>query len=100
MALPVPELRRRSIDVAFPRKRLAVFVDGCFWHRCPVHSVSVKNNHDWWQEKLAKNAQRDSETTALLERRGWRVVRFWEHTPPPEAAHTIEQILIEIEHAH
>lgn len=99
VAYPAPGLPRRSIDIAFPGKKLAVFVDGCFWHSCPEHSVPVKNNQRWWQAKLTKNVQRDSETTALLERRGWRVMRFWEHISPLEAADAIEQMLIQIDHA-
>jgi DNA mismatch endonuclease (patch repair protein) len=96
---PVPGHPRRSIDIAFPGKRVAVFVDGCFWHRCPDHSVPVKNNQSWWHAKLARNVDRDLETTKELEAQGWRVLRVWEHTDPTEAADMVEQLLIGIEHA-
>lgn len=89
---PVPGLSRRSIDVAFPRQRLAVFVDGCFWHGCPLHSVTSKTNTDWWQQKLAANARRDRETDASLADSGWTVVRIWEHelrSDPVDAAQRV-----------
>lgn len=99
VAYPVPGMRRRSIDIAFPGKRLAIFVDGCFWHCCPTHSVPVRNNGDWWRTKLAKNVERDVATTRRLQEEGWLVIRFWEHIDPPEAADAVEQILIQIGHA-
>ena len=86
---PVPEMPRRSIDIAFPGPRVAVFIDGCFWHSCPQHATHPKANSSWWQQKLARNAQRDQETTRHLERLGWQVLRFWEHEPPE---HVVEQV--------
>lgn len=83
---PVPGLPRRSIDIAFPKWKLAVFVDGCFWHGCPEHGVPPKNNAEWWRAKLAKNVNRDADTTQELQSQGWRVLRFWEHVDPREAA--------------
>lgn len=77
----VPGAPRRTIDIAFTRHQLAVMVDGCFWHGCPEHSVPPKHNAAWWAEKLARNRQRDIETTALLQRAGWTVIRVWEHEP-------------------
>lgn len=76
---PVPGMPRRTIDIAFPRRQLAVFVDGCFWHACPAHSVTSKSNTRWWQEKLEGNVKRDVETSEWLAQRGWAVMRFWEH---------------------
>lgn len=76
---PVPGLPRRTIDIAFTGKKLAVFIDGCFWHGCPEHFVPPKNNADWWHNKIQKNIERDAETTDHLEDLGWRVIRFWEH---------------------
>jgi len=58
VAYPVPGMPRRTIDIAFPRRRVAVFVDGCFWHACPTHGVKPKNNKDWWADKLAGNRVR------------------------------------------
>ena len=68
-----------KIDIAFPSKKLAIFVDGCFWHGCPLHSHIPKSNIEYWQPKLKKNKQRDINTTRNLENKGWQVVRFWEH---------------------
>lgn len=75
---PVPGNRRRTIDIAFTRRKVAVFVDGCFWHGCPVHGRPVVANAGWWAEKLATNKARDADTTAWLSARGWVVVRLWE----------------------
>lgn len=66
-------------DVVFRGARLAIFVDGCFWHSCPVHKSRPLSNQDFWDEKLARNVVRDNKTTADLERAGWTVMRFWEH---------------------
>ena len=77
---PLPGLRRRA-DVVFTRARLAVFVDGCFWHRCPLHGTYPKNNADWWRTKLDRNVQRDRETDQALAEADWQVLRFWEHEP-------------------
>ncbi|WP_082573752.1 MULTISPECIES: very short patch repair endonuclease [unclassified Nocardioides] len=89
----VPGRPRRTIDIAFPRQRVAVFVDGCFWHQCPVHSVAVKNNGAWWRQKLAANVARDGTTNASLEASGWVVLRFWEHELATEAADVVESVL-------
>lgn len=66
-------------DFVFPRERLALFVDGCFWHLCPLHAVMPKSNRRFWRQKLLGNKKRDSTVTAELRRRGWRVLRIWEH---------------------
>ena len=63
----LPAAPRRTIDIAFTKAKLAVMVDGCFWHGCPEHSVPPKHNADWWANKLAHNRARDQETTLLLE---------------------------------
>lgn len=86
---PVPGQRRRTIDVAFTRARVAVFVDGCFWHGCPVHGTSPRANSEWWQAKLAANTARDRDTDRLLHDLGWEVVRVWEHESPACAASTV-----------
>lgn len=67
------------IDLAFPEKKVAVFVDGCFWHGCPIHATTPKSNGDYWIPKLERNKQRDRERTAALEAEGWTVIRVWEH---------------------
>ena len=66
-------------DFVFSRARLAVFVDGCFWHQCPLHSRVPANNHDFWVRKLARNKERDRLVNRLLRKAGWRVIRIWEH---------------------
>src|SRR4051812_33034335 len=73
--------RRCKPDIVFPRAQIAVFVDGCFWHRCPEHASSPKANAEWWSEKLARNVARDRENDALLRAAGWTVVRLWAHEP-------------------
>jgi DNA mismatch endonuclease (patch repair protein) len=73
-------------DIAFTRVRLAVFVDGCFWHMCPLHSTMPKNNAEWWRRKLVRNVERDREKDASLVLLGWRVLHVWEHENPVEAA--------------
>ncbi len=65
--------------MVFIAAKLAVFVDGCFWHGCPLHSTKPKNNRDFWDQKLSRNVVRDAEQTQWLESQGWRVLRIWEH---------------------
>jgi DNA mismatch endonuclease (patch repair protein) len=66
-------------DLVFIGAKVAVFVDGCFWHCCPLHRVMPKNNREFWQKKLGRNVQRDAEDTQALTAAGWHVLRFWEH---------------------
>lgn len=81
-----PGNRRRTIDVCFGRHKVAVFVDGCFWHGCPVHVHQPRANAAWWEWKIGNNRARDADCTRALEAQGWAVVRVWEHEPPAEAA--------------
>lgn len=90
LQVPVPGLPRRSIDICFPRAKVAVFVDGCFWHGCPEHARRPKSNSAWWESKIQKNRRRDQETSAALKRDGWQVLRFWSHEDPWTAAHAVE----------
>lgn len=83
--LPLGGLRRRA-DVLFPRTRVAVFVDGCWWHGCPGHYRTPRTNGPWWDAKVARNRARDRQTTRLLQAAGWTVVRTWEHEDPVHAA--------------
>ena len=71
--------RRRKVDIAFGPARVAVFVDGCFWHSCPEHGNVPKSNREWWQAKLERNVARDRDTDEQLRSAGWHVVRIWEH---------------------
>jgi DNA mismatch endonuclease (patch repair protein) len=66
-------------DIVFIRARVAVFVDGCFWHSCPTHSTYPKTNAMWWERKLTRNKQRDLHVNAVLAGLGWLVLRVWEH---------------------
>lgn len=86
---PVPHMPRRRIDIAFTKTKIAVIVDGCFWHGCPEHATQPKENVEWWQAKLAKNMARDVETTHHLTAEGWTVLRFWEHDPPEYVAERV-----------
>lgn len=90
---PVPGFPRRSIDIAFPGRRVAVFVDGCYWHRCPEHHIPAKNNGIWWRVKLQKNLDRDRETDRALESAGWTVIRVWEHERAQSAMQNISAVL-------
>lgn len=83
---PLPNMPRRRADIAFPRLRIAVFVDGCFWHRCPTHGSLPASNREWWRKKLAGNVQRDRDTDERLRSAGWTVVRAWEHEDPRQVA--------------
>ena len=77
---PIQELNRRA-DLVFTRAKVAVFVDGCFWHGCPTHHTVAKSNADFWAQKVTRNRERDAETDRLLREAGWTVIRAWEHEP-------------------
>jgi DNA mismatch endonuclease, patch repair protein len=81
--------RRTRVDVVFTRARVAVFVDGCFWHGCPEHGLIPKANADYWVPKLERNRERDREVTEALRRDGWSVIRVWEHESVEVAAERI-----------
>lgn len=85
--------RRRRVDIAFTRRKVAVFVDGCFWHQCPSHGTEPKNNAAWWKEKLRTNVERDRDTDRKLSEAGWIVIRVWEHDSPDKAADRILNLL-------
>ncbi|GAB9246857.1 very short patch repair endonuclease [Bradyrhizobium diazoefficiens] len=89
----VPGVARRSIDVAFVGSHLAVFLDGCFWHGCPRHATWPARNAGFWRQKIEANRKRDSETDALLEAAGWRVIRIWEHEDTDAAAARIRNVV-------
>jgi DNA mismatch endonuclease (patch repair protein) len=95
---PLPGMSRRRADVLFTGKHVAVFVDGCFWHSCPLHGTLPRSNHDWWVAKLEKNVSRDRGTDAHLSAIGWVVLRFWEHEDMDSAAEVVEQALRTGEH--
>ncbi|HEY0937128.1 MAG TPA: very short patch repair endonuclease [Trebonia sp.] len=82
-------LRRVRPDIAFTRRKVAVFVDGCFWHVCPEHGSKPRNNEWYWSPKLARNVERDRAADAALAQAGWTVVRLWEHVPVGDAVSAV-----------
>lgn len=87
---PVPEARPIRPDIVFPRAKLAVFIDGCFWHSCPWHGTQPSRNAAYWTAKLKRNVARDRRHDALLAAADWAVLRVWEHEGPREAADRIK----------
>lgn len=93
---PIASLNRRA-DLVFTRARIAVFIDGCFWHGCPEHHTLAKTNAEFWSEKVQRNRARDAETNQLLATARWEVLRFWEHEPAADiAASIIETVRLQI----
>lgn len=84
---------RRLADVAFPRLKIAIFVDGCFWHGCPQHASWPKQNARFWREKIERNIGRDTDTNERLRALGWKVARVWEHEPVEVAARKIIELV-------
>jgi DNA mismatch endonuclease, patch repair protein len=84
---------QRSADIVFPGPRVVVYLDGCFWHGCPLHGTWPKLNAEWWRAKIEANKRRDSDTNARLLAAGWKVVRVWEHEDLHDAALRIETAL-------
>ena len=91
---PIPDVRRTA-DVVFTRAKVAVFVDGCFWHKCPIHYRQPGSNVDYWVAKMKRNLNRDSEIDALLQESGWSVIRVWEHDDPEQAARRVMRCVAE-----
>lgn len=79
-------------DIALTRAKIAVFVDGCFWHACPVHGTLPKNNREWWRAKLERNTVRDLEKDDALRALGWLPLHYWEHDEVDEVADEIEEV--------
>jgi DNA mismatch endonuclease (patch repair protein) len=88
--VPIIAGSRRRADIVFSRARLAVFVDGCFWHACPQHATIPKTNREWWERKLAANVARDRDSDRLLAEEGWQVIRVWAHEDAEIAAEAIK----------
>lgn len=97
VAYPVPGNRRRTIDIAFTRLKIAVFVDGCFWHNCPQHGTQPGSNAEWWIVKLAANKARDRDTGRHLESLGWISIRFWEHESAEGVARSVAKVVDDCE---
>ena len=92
-AIRLPSGKVTHSDIAFPRRKVAVFVDGCFWHCCPEHGTIPKSNQAYWVPKLRENVERDKSVTEGLLSEGWQVIRIWEHMHPVDAAKQIEDRL-------
>lgn len=80
-------------DVVFPRYHVALFIDGCFWHKCPIHFQMPKENQEFWDRKLSANVQRDKEVERMLNEEGWKVIRIWEHQVKQDLMGAIEQVV-------
>lgn len=93
VCFPVLTKPRRVADIAFPRLRIAVFVDGCFWHGCPLHGTWPKSNSEFWRQKIETNRSRDADTTAKLQAANWQVLRAWAHESPREVAEAISVLV-------
>jgi DNA mismatch endonuclease (patch repair protein) len=89
--IPVPGRRPVRPDIAFTRMRVAIFLDGCFWHGCPEHWSAPKSNVEYWIAKIERNRERDRQADFLLVEAGWLVVRIWEHEPLRTAAQRVIQ---------
>ncbi|WP_269745506.1 very short patch repair endonuclease [Nesterenkonia jeotgali] len=89
---PLAADRRRSVDIAFTRRRVVVLIDGCYWHGCPQHFIMPRKNQDYWSKKISGNRARDVKTSRLLADEGWTVLRYWEHE-------SVEDVLLDIERA-
>lgn len=95
LQVPLLTKPRRVADIVFPKARVAVFVDGCFWHGCPLHGSWPKQNAKFWRTKIETNRARDLDTDHRLEALGWEVVRVWSHEPAEEAAERISRVISE-----
>ena len=94
---PVLNDRRRRVDIVFSAARLAVFVDGCFWHGCPKHGTLPRANAAFWRKKIERNQERDRDTNDRMIEAGWRVIRVWEHEDPKIAAERIEGVVRQLQ---
>ena len=91
---------RRIADIAFPGRKIAIFVDGCFWHGCPERATWPKSNAEFWRQKIEANRQRDGDTNDRLRSLGWTVLRFWSHESPSEVARTVAQVVATTDSKH
>lgn len=94
---PLPGMRRRA-DLVFGPARVAVYVDGCFWHGCPEHGNAPRANSDYWRAKLETNRRRDLDTDVRLAEAGWQVLRVWEHEDAPMAAERVRSAVLKRRH--
>lgn len=88
----IRELNRKA-DIVFRSAKVAVFVDGCFWHGCPIHGTKAKSNAEFWENKIRQNKERDADTNKRLNKIGWKVIRVWEHEDPEKISDKIYRIV-------
>lgn len=84
-------------DIVFTKKKIAIFIDGCFWHKCPVCFQEPETRKDFWMEKIGSNVDRDTKNTFQLQKDGWTVLRFWEHEVRKKPEEIIEKILLSLQ---
>jgi DNA mismatch endonuclease, patch repair protein len=87
-AFPIAGFKRKA-DILLRDKKIAIFIDGCFWHGCPIHGTWPKQNAEFWKEKILKNKDRDKDTNIKLAEFGWKVIRVWEHEEMKDVAQRI-----------
>jgi DNA mismatch endonuclease (patch repair protein) len=92
-ARPLKGLRCQA-DVLFPKEKVAVFIDGCFWHGCPQHGHAPRRNELYWADKIARNMARDQRNSEALDSAGWLALRYWEHEPPEKIASEIRDAVL------
>lgn len=90
---PLPGLKRCNCDLALPRLKIAIFLDGCFWHGCPIHPPVVKRNAEFWVQKIDRNRKRDAQVANCLVSGGWTVLRYWEHERAEDIAQSILSVV-------
>lgn len=83
-------------DIVLPRYKIAIFVDGCFWHNCPEHGSLPETNKLFWENKIARNVERDNEVNILLHQNGWMVIRVWEHEIKQSLEKVVKNILLSL----
>lgn len=88
---PLPDHRRLKADIVFPGAKVAVFIDGCYWHGCPKHYRPARTNVEYWKPKIEENKARDTRIDLRLKAAGWTVLRFWEHEDPDRVAGYVAQ---------
>ncbi|MGA5731761.1 very short patch repair endonuclease [Streptomyces seoulensis] len=91
-ARPLPDLRRTA-DMVFRPAKVAVFIDGCYWHGCPEHYVPPRTNQGYWSDKVLRNTERDRDTDQRLMQAGWLVLRFWEHEPAEDCSRKVVELV-------
>lgn len=89
-------IEKVTVDIVFPVAKIAVLIDGCFWHGCPIHATYPKTNTAYWLPKLAKNKERDDRQTRRLQEAGWLVYRVWEHECLPASESIVDVIAKEV----